>query len=364
VFVCDDVAETRSLTRAGLEEDPELRVVGEASDGQHAIAGVAELRPDVVLLDLAMPGLDGLAAIPDIRARSPKVGIVVFSGLAPESMMGPALERGADRYVEKGQPIEVVRRAIREVGGRKAPAGAPEGAEVGLAPARVDLQEFASAASHDLAEPLRVIAGFANLLARRYKGKLDEDGDKYIEAIRSGAERMQAMIDALLLYAEVGQAEAVRTLVNSNELVRGVVDGLHESLGDGEAKIDIGELPVVAAEASLLGQLFQNLLSNSMKFRSQRPLRVEVGAERGDDEWCFSVSDSGVGIDPSERERVFEMFRRLTTHDRPGTGVGLAICKRIVERHGGRIWMEPRTGGGSVFRFTIKDPATPPAPPR
>jgi signal transduction histidine kinase len=364
VFVCDDVAETRDLTRAGLEEDPGLSVVGEASDGVHAVAGVAELRPDVVLLDLAMPGLDGLAAIPDIRARSPKVGIVVFSGLDAGTMRKRALDRGADRYVEKGQPIEVVRRAIREVGARVAPARAREGAAAGLAPARVDMDAFASAASHDLAEPLRVIAGFANLLARRYKGNLDEDGDKYIEAILSGADRMQAMIDALLLYAEVGRSDAVRTLVNCNELVRGVVDGLRDSLSDGEAHVEIGELPVLAAEASLLGQLFQNLLSNSMKFRSERPPQVEVGAARGQGEWSFWVSDNGVGIDPAEAERVFEMFRRLTTRDSPGTGVGLAICKRIVERHDGRIWVEPGTGGGSVFCFTIKDPATAPAPPR
>jgi light-regulated signal transduction histidine kinase (bacteriophytochrome) len=245
-----------------------------------------------------------------------------------------------------------------------APASARHGAETDLAPARVDMDAFASAASHDLAEPLRVIAGFANLLARRYKGNLDEDGDKYIEAILSGADRMQAMIDALLLYAEVGRSDAVRTLVNCNELVRGAVNGLDGSYPGGEAKVEIAELPVLAAEASLLGQLFQNLLSNSMKFRSKCPLEVDVGAERGDGEWCFSVRDNGTGIDPAEAERVFEMFRRLTTRDRPGTGVGLAICKRIVERHGGRIWVEPRNGGGSVFRFTIKDPPTPPAPPR
>jgi light-regulated signal transduction histidine kinase (bacteriophytochrome) len=318
----------------------------------------------VVLLDLAMPGLGGLAAIPDIRARTPKVGIVVFSGLAAESMSGRALERGADRYVEKGQPFEVVRRAVREVGGKAAPASAPDHPPAGLPPARVDLQEFASAASHDLAEPLRVIAGFANLLARRYKDNLDEDGDKYIEAILSGVDRMQAMIDALLRFAEVGQSGSVRTLVNANELMRGVVDALHGSISDSGAKVEIAELPVIAAEASLLGQLFQNLLSNSMKFRSARQLQVDVGAERGDGEWQFWVSDNGEGIDPAEAERVFEMFRRLTTRDRPGTGVGLAICKRIVERHGGRIWVDPRPGGGSVFRFTIVDPATPPEPPR
>jgi light-regulated signal transduction histidine kinase (bacteriophytochrome) len=358
------VAEARDLTRAGLEQDPELRVVGEAEDGAGALSGIAEHKPDVVLLDLAMPGVDGFDAIPRIRARSPEVGIVVFSGLEAHGTSGQALERGADRYVQKGESFDALRRAIREAGGRHGPPGAGLVLATDPGDAHVDLDEFASAASHDLAEPLRVIAGFTNLLARRYRGHLDADGDKYIDAILSGVDRMQAMIGALLAYAQVGQSEADPTLVNCNELVRGVVDGLRGSLSASGASVEIGDLPVVAGETSLLAELFQNLLSNAMKFRSEDPPSIEVGAERGDGEWCFWVMDNGVGIDPGEAGRVFDMFHRLASRAKPGTGVGLAICKRIVRRHGGRIWVEPSPGGGSVFRFTVGDPATPPAPPR
>jgi signal transduction histidine kinase len=130
------------------------------------------------------------------------------------------------------------------------------------------------------------------------------------------------------------------------------------------ATISFDSLPVVVGEPSLLGDLFQNLLSNALKFRSEEPPEIRVEAERGDGEWGFSVTDNGQGIGPRHAARVFEMFQRLADRGTPGTGIGLAICRRIVERHGGRIWVEARPGGGSTFRFTIADPASPPAPPR
>jgi signal transduction histidine kinase len=361
-------------------------VVGEATDGASALPAIQESRPDVVLLDLSMPGVDGLEAIPRIREQAPTVGIVVFSGLAAGRMRGPALGRGADRYLEKGEPFEAVRRAIRDVarspgGGGGAPDAGGRGQQgveaelhrvntelqrraVELERSNNDLEQFTSAASHDLAEPLRVITGFANLLARRYQGRLDDEADKYIESILGGVDRMQDMIDALLAYSHVGRAEPVRTLVNCAELVREVLGGLRGAIDDTGASVTVDELPVVAGEPSLLGQLFQNLLSNAIKFRGERAPEVWIEARRRPGEWCFSVRDNGVGIDPRQAERVFGMFQRLATSEQPGTGVGLAICKRIVERHGGRIWVEPGPAGGSVFRFTIADPVIPPAPPR
>lgn len=348
------MAEARELTRAGVEEDPSLTVVGEAADGRSAVPGIAQSRADVVVLDLTMPGGDGLDAIPRIRELAPDVGIVVFSGRAN----GAALSQGADRFVRKGEPFEAVRRAIHAAGdgGSGAAAGPPP-----TVPS-VDVDQFASAASHDLAEPLRVISGFAALLARRYRGRLDEEADKYLQAIVSGAERMQAMIDGLLAYSQVGQAEAAPALVNCAELVQDVSEGLQGAIAESGAVIETGELPVVAGEPGLLAELFQNLLSNAIKFRGGRPLRIRVDAERRDGEWRFSVADNGVGIARRDAERVFGMFQRVAGRDPPGSGVGLAICRRIVLRHGGRIWVEPRPGGGSVFRFTLPDAPTPERP--
>jgi signal transduction histidine kinase len=356
VFLCDDVAEARELTRAGVEEDPSLRVVGEAADGVSAVPGIAESGADVVLLDLSMPGGGGLEAIPRIRERIPRVRIVVFSGRAG----GPELTRGADGYVRKGEPFEEVRRAIHDAGdgrGTGALAHPPKRSSV-------DLDQFTAVVSHDLEEPLRVISGFARLLSRRYEGRLDERADKYLQAIARGGERMQAMLGALLAYSQVSQSDATPALVNCRELVQDVAEGLAGQIAESRAAVAIGELPVVAGEPDLLAELFQNLLSNAIKFRAERPPEIRVDAERVDGEWRFSVADNGLGIETREATRVFDMFRRAPGRDRPGTGVGLAICDRIVERHGGRIWVDPRPEGGSVFRFTLPDPANPSAPPR
>jgi signal transduction histidine kinase len=348
--------EARQLTRAGLEEDPSLQVVGEAADGAEAIPRIGESQAEVVVLDLSMPGMDGFEAIPRIRENTPDVGIVVFSALDARTVGQTACSRGADSYVEKGQPFEEVREAVRKARERRAPQASTA--------SDLDLAQFASAASHDLAEPLRVITGFANLLERRYRGQLDEEGEKYIGAILSGTDRMQALIDALRAYSRVDQSELAQEMINCSELVRTVVEGLNGAVEGTGATISFDSLPVVVGEPSLLGDLFQNLLSNALKFRGEEPPEIRVEAERGEGTWSFSVTDNGQGIDPDDAPRAFEMFQRLATRETPGTGIGLAICRRIVERHGGRIWVEPRPRGGSVFRFTLPDPVSPTARPR
>jgi signal transduction histidine kinase len=251
-----------------------------------------------------------------------------------------------------------VKRALRDASRQE------RAAEADRSSADFDAMQFASVASHDLAEPLRVISGFASLLARRYRGELDEDADRYIESILAGTDRMQALIEGLREYSRVGQSEHVPELVNCSELVRHAADAVGESAEEAGATISFDSLPVVVGEPSLLGDLFQNLFSNALKFRSDEPPEIRVDAERGHGEWLFSVSDNGPGIDPRHAARVFEMFQRLADRTTPGTGIGLAICRRIVERHGGRIWVEARPGGGSVFHFTVADPATRPEPPR
>jgi PAS domain S-box-containing protein len=221
-----------------------------------------------------------------------------------------------------------------------------------------ELEEFAYIASHDLQEPLRSITGFVQLLERRYSGQLDEDADRFIEFVVGGVDRMQTLIDDLLAYSRVGRGELRREPVDSRLAVERALALLDGAVREADAEIDVGELPTVDADARGLVQLFQNLVSNALKFTDGRPPRVEISAARRKNRWTFAVADNGIGIDVDHQERVFRMFQRLHAREQyGGSGIGLAICRRIVERLGGRIWCESRAEGGTVFQFTVPDEA-------
>jgi PAS domain S-box-containing protein len=225
-----------------------------------------------------------------------------------------------------------------------------------LARSNAELEQYAYVISHDLQEPLRSIGGFVQLLERRYQGALDDEADRFIGFTVAGVERMQALIDDLLSYSRAGAGELRGDQVDTRELVNRTLTSLDAAVREAGAQVKVGELPTIVADESALGQVFQNLLSNAIKFRAGDPPRVEVSATHADDARTFAVADSGIGVEPAHAERIFRIFQRLHTRDEyGGTGVGLAICKRIVERHGGRIWCESRPGGGTVFRFTIPD---------
>jgi light-regulated signal transduction histidine kinase (bacteriophytochrome) len=216
-----------------------------------------------------------------------------------------------------------------------------------------ELERFAYVAAHDLSSPLRTVAGFTQLLARRYQGRLDADADEYIGHVLAGVTRMRAVIDDLLFYARVGQAELEPVPVDCALLAEEAVAAL--GAGDG-AEVEIGPLPTVRGDPTQLGQVLQNLVANAVKFTDRPRPWVRIAAEHDAGGWRFSVSDDGLGIDPEHAERIFRMFERLHPPERyAGTGIGLALCKRIVERHGGRIWFEAREGGGTVFQFTLPD---------
>ncbi|MBF0628707.1 MAG: HAMP domain-containing protein [Magnetococcales bacterium] len=222
-----------------------------------------------------------------------------------------------------------------------------------------ELLQFAQVISHDLQAPLRTIASFAQLLAERYQHSLERDAHEFIGLMVASASRMQQMIHDLLVYSRVNTHSNPLTLVATQSLVLQVLDQLHATVQESAATIVVGELPMVRADSTQLAQLFQNLLVNALKFRGQERPRVEIVARplpqdaplsRG---WLFQVKDNGIGIDPQHGERIFEIFQRLhTSEEYPGTGIGLAICQRIVERHGGRIWVESVPGAGAVFSFT------------
>lgn len=217
-----------------------------------------------------------------------------------------------------------------------------------------ELQQFAYVASHDLQEPIRMVASYTQLLAKRYKGKLDSDADEFIAFAVDGAARMQILINDLLAYSRVGTRGKEFEMTNCDAILENTLVNLQKAVEESGTKVIHDPLPTVMADDIQLVQLFQNLINNAIKFRSGEPPHVHVSAERNEDKWIFSVRDNGIGIDSKYADRIFVIFQRL--HGRgeyPGTGIGLAICKKIVERHGGHIWVESEPGVGSTFYFTI-----------
>jgi PAS domain S-box-containing protein len=217
-----------------------------------------------------------------------------------------------------------------------------------------ELQQFAYVASHDLSEPLRMVTSYLSLLRRRYHGRLDADADEFIEYAVDGAARMRTLIEGLLEYSRAGRADEPAEPVELSLVAADVLRSLTAALIEASAEIELDQLPVVLGNRGQLEQLLQNLIANALKFRSDRA-RVWVRSEPSSTGMAqIAVADGGIGIAPEARDHVFEMFQRL--HDRDsydGTGIGLAICRKIVERHGGRIWVDERDGGGTVFRFTL-----------
>jgi len=217
-----------------------------------------------------------------------------------------------------------------------------------------DLEQFAYVASHDLQEPLRMIAGYTQLLQQRYKDKLDEDANQFILYTVDGVLRMQNLITDLLTYSRLETRSETFEPVDCRAVLDDVLATLQMTIEENNAVIKYGPLPTVRANKGQLFQLFQNLISNAIKFRSDKPPLINITAKPQDKQWLFSVSDNGIGMEPQYLERIFVIFQRLHTRDKyPGTGIGLAICKKIVERHGGRIWAESQPGKGSTFHFII-----------
>jgi signal transduction histidine kinase len=217
-----------------------------------------------------------------------------------------------------------------------------------------ELQQFAYVASHDLQEPLRMVASFTQLLAKRYNGQLDNDARDFIKFAVDGATRMQTLIGDLLTYSRVGTQMKPLEPVSCERIVDQVLSTFRLAISENHASITRGPLPEVMADRTQLSQLFQNLISNAMKFRREDAPRIHISAEMNGAGWKFTVSDNGIGIQKEHEQRIFVIFQRLHTKvEYPGTGIGLAICKKIVERHGGRIWIEPSPEHGTTFCFTL-----------
>ena len=260
------------------------------------------------------------------------------------------IEASISRFRCKGEWHSTV--ILRDITQRNAAETALVQSRQELTRSNADLEQFAYAASHDLQEPLRSVASSVQLLQKRYEGKLDARADTFIAHAVSGATRMQALIDDLLAFSRIGNKSNQATDISMESALSAAIANLQQAIVDSNAQITHDALPSVQAQSGQMTQLLQNLLANAIKFRGVKPATVHVGARQAGREWVFSVADQGIGIEPKYFNRIFELFKRLHTREEyAGTGIGLALCKKIVERHGGRIWVESEPGRGTTFFF-------------
>jgi light-regulated signal transduction histidine kinase (bacteriophytochrome) len=262
------------------------------------------------------------------------------------------------RVVERTQELTQLNNALlQEIKDRKQAEAKLQTANEALRQANSDLEQFAYSASHDLQEPLRMVCTYSQMLKKRYGGKLDAHAEQYISYTVEGATRMERLITDLLTYTSLANTpEGATMAVDANEAVLCAISNLQAAIEENGAVITRRTLPRVWMQPVHLQQVFQNLLGNAIKYRNKESPQIEIDAVRRENEWLFSVQDKGIGIDEQYANNIFGIFKRLhSAAEYPGTGMGLAICKRIIERYGGRIWVESQLGNGATFLFTVRD---------
>jgi signal transduction histidine kinase len=319
-------------------------------------------RPDVVIADYNLPQWKGMEALEVLRREELDIPLILVSGALGDITAVECIKQGATDYVLKdglARLPEAIRRALQEKRLLRLRRQAEEDLarkNEELARSNADLEQFAYVASHDLQEPLRMVAAYTQLLAERYRGKLDENADKFIGYASEGALRMQSLIQDLLAYSRVGRNGSAR--IDCDAVMEEVLITLGPAIQESGAVVTHAALPEVWANRSQMAQVFQNLIGNAIKFRGKEAPAISVQAEKTGQQWLFRVSDNGIGIAPEYTENIFVVFQRLHARtEYPGNGIGLAICKKIVERNGGKIWVEAQaghgSGHGSIFKFTM-----------
>ena len=372
-----DVRWVREVLReAGLHHTMHAVTDGEAALDFLNRRGTFETapRPDLILLDLNLPRLNGLELFEALK-RTPQfstIPVVVLTaselerhdaalhGLPPEAYMLKPLEW--DHLVRAVSSYSSLASALHPQARPLTPAPVPRVAERVQRPAPAEfggsnpeIERLAYITSHDLQEPLRMVSSYLHLLAQRYRGKLDADADEFIGYALEGTSRMQHLLDALLRYSRVGKRHQQLKTIDASEAFDSAVELLKDKIKETGARVTRDSLPFVEADQRQLTEVFQNLIDNALKFRSDARPEIHASAIPEGTWWRISVRDNGIGIEPRHFARIFEVFQRLHTRlERPGAGVGLAIVKKIVEAHGGRIWIESEPGRGATFHFTLR----------
>jgi signal transduction histidine kinase len=349
------------LLRAGF-------IVHNAATGVEGLSLVAQHKPDLVLLDVNLPDVHGIEVCRRIKASTDGSSIIVLQ-ISASATQAPhataALDSGADAYltepVDPDVLVATVRAMLRLRNAERELSAANDRLRVvnrELQRSNEDLQQFAFAASHDLQEPLRSISTFIALLERTARPKLSQSEVEYLGYIADGAQRMHRLITDLLQYSQVGQKPASLQSVDLNVVIARTLDNLHDLIAETAAAVTWDVLPCVHGDEAQLGQMFQNLVGNAIKYaRPEVAPAVHLSAARQGQDWVIRVEDNGMGIDPKFFDLIFAPFKRLHGRDIPGTGIGLAVCRRMIEAHGGRIWVESVPGEGSTFYLSV--PVTP-----
>jgi two-component system, sensor histidine kinase and response regulator len=356
ILLVDDRPENLVALEAALRPlDQELVA---AQSGEEALRCLLNDDFAVILLDVQMPGMDGFETAAHIkeRERSCHIPIIFLTAISRElHQQLRGYEVGAVDYIAKPFDPWVLRSKVAVFVDLDDKKRRLEEQAALLARSNRELEEFAEIVSHDLRNPLVSVVGYLQMLGDGATGALPDQSQDFVERALHAAEGMGTLIDDLLSYALAGKAIGVLQATNSRHAVDRALSNLHAEIEEAGATVTTGTLPVVRADSSQLTRLFQNLIGNSVKYRSaDRPLEVGIGAEQVAKQWEFSVADNGAGLAPDEAGSVFTMFYRgSSTQGRPGSGIGLAICKKVIEAHGGQIWAEPREGAGTVVHFTL-----------
>jgi signal transduction histidine kinase len=314
---------------------------------------------DLILVDYNLPQGSGMEVLEILRRENLDLPLIVVTGYLGEEKAVECIKQGATDCVLKDHLARLplsARRALDEKRLRQQRRQSEEE----LARSNAELEQFAYVASHDLQEPLRMIANYTQLLAERYRGKLDEQADKYIAYSVDGATRMQTLIQDLLKFSRVGRAEIEPQTTDCRAVVEQALKNLQAVIEESGAVVKWNGLPMVMADLPQLTQVFQNLIANAIKFRGAENPVIQIDAEKKDQEWLLTVSDNGIGIPVESWQDIFVIFRRLHTRtEYAGNGIGLSICKKIIERHGGRIWIEAQAKPGCRFGFTLPSEPSP-----
>lgn len=350
-------AKTRILSRAGF-------TVYDASNGNDTLRLVTQHTPDLVLLDVNLPDLSGIEVCRRIKSAPGGSSVIVLQ-ISASARTPPhaaaALDSGADAYllepVDPDVLVATVNALLRLRSAERDLFAANERLRIlnnELRRSNEDLQQFAYAASHDLQEPLRSVMSFVTLLERTAAEKLTANERECLKYISEGSNRMRALIDDLLRYSQVGQRPVSMQPVDLNAVFRTVLEDLYQRISESKASITCDPLPAVNGDEAQLGQVLQNLIANAVKYARPgvAPL-IHLSATKQNEDWLLQVRDNGIGIERDHLDQVFLPFKRLHRKQISGTGMGLAICRRVIEAHGGRIWVDSTVGEGSTFSFTL-----------
>lgn len=359
VLVEDNRLDAELVLRALRKDGYEVSAVI-VQDEAGFVEALRTQSPEVILADYNLPNWTGMEVLNVLRRQELDIPMILVSGALGDVTAVECIRQGVTDYVLKdglARLAEVIRRALREKHERSLRRQMEEDLAKKveeLARSNADLEQFAYVASHDLQEPLRMVAAYTQLLSERYRGKLDANADKFIGYASEGALRMQVLIQDLLAFSRVGRVNSAYTKVDCNAVVEEVRQTLASAIAESAAIVAHADLPTIWVDRTQMMQLFQNLVGNAIKFRGKEAPEIFVHAEKAGQYWLFSVTDNGIGIAPEYAENIFVVFQRLHARtEYPGNGIGLAICKKIVERSGGRIWVESQPGSGSTFKFSM-----------